>query len=207
MSQKSFTILADGCFPTHETPLAHLRNAQCVVCCDGAAVKLTEFGREPDYIVGDLDSLPETFKEKYADRLYPSADQETNDQTKAVLFCKEQGATAITIIGATGLREDHTLGNISLLTDYAETFPDIEMMTDYGVFTVMTRSGSLPSHKGQQISIFALDSRARLTVGNLKYPIPGKPLSSWWQGTLNEALGESFSLNFEEGRWIVFRCY
>ena len=65
--------------------------------CDGAAVKLTEFGREPDYIVGDLDSLPATLKEKYADRLYPSADQETNDQTKAVLFCKEQGATAITM--------------------------------------------------------------------------------------------------------------
>ena len=207
MSQKSFTILADGCFPTHALPLKHLQNRVPIVCCDGAAVKLTEFGRQPDYIVGDLDSLPEAFKLKYADRLYPSPDQETNDLTKAVLFCKEQRATAITIIGATGLREDHTLGNISLLADYAEMIPGIEMMTDYGIFIVVKNSCTLPSYKGQQISIFALDTNARLTVENLKYPIIDRTLSSWWQGTLNEALDDSFSLKFDEGRWIVFRCY
>jgi thiamine pyrophosphokinase len=202
-----FVILADGRFPTHERPLDCLQNAVKIVCCDGAAAKLLAFGREPDYIVGDLDSLPSDLKVRFADRLYHMTDQETNDQTKAVLFCKQQGAQSITILGATGLREDHALGNISLLSDYAELIPDIKMMTNYGVFTVMRQSGSLPSYKGQQISIFGLDSTAKLTVENLKYPINDSALTAWWQGTLNEALNNSFSLHFDAGRWIVFRCY
>ena len=207
MLASSFVILADGCFPTHSLPLRCLQTAQKIVCCDGAAVKLEAYGYQPDYIVGDLDSLPESLKEKYAGRLYPSPDQETNDLTKAVLFCKQQGAEEIVILGATGLREDHTLGNISLLSDYAEMIPKVEMMTDFGTFTVVRKSTVLPSYKGQQISIFALDSNARLTVGNLKYPIINGPLASWWQGTLNEALGNTFSMTFTTGRWIVFRCY
>ena len=50
--------------------------------------------------------------------LHRISDQETNDQTKAVNFLLAQGKRRIAIIGATGNREDHTLGNISLLSDY-----------------------------------------------------------------------------------------
>lgn len=207
MLSNSYIILADGQFPSHPRPLECLRNAGRIICCDGAAAKLDAFGMEPDYIVGDLDSLPISLKEKYAERLVPSTDQETNDLTKAVLFCKRLGAGSVTILGATGLREDHTLGNISLLADYAGLMPDIEMMTDYGRFTVVTQNRTLDSYKGQQLSLFALDNTAKLTVENLKYPIRDRALTAWWQGTLNEALGETFTLRFDTGRWIVFRCY
>jgi len=203
----SYVILADGMFPTHPAPLDVLQHADTVVCCDGAASKLMQFGREPDFIVGDMDSLSPLLKERFADRLFSSPDQETNDLTKAVAFCKERHAKRITVLGATGLREDHTLGNIALLSDYTPLFESIEMMTDYGIFTVMTESGHLSCHKGQQISIFALNPEARLSAEGLKYPISNRTLSSWWQGTLNEALGECFSLCFSEGKWIVFRCY
>jgi thiamine pyrophosphokinase len=207
MLSEEYIILADGAFPTHTRPLACLREARQVVCCDGAAQKLLDFGREPDYIVGDLDSLSPALAGKYADRLYHSPDQETNDQTKAVRFCAAHGARKITILGATGLREDHTLGNISLLADYAAMLPEVEMMTDYGVFSVLLRPTTLTSYPGQQISLFALDGSAAVSTAGLKYPLDGHSLASWWQGTLNEALGDTFSLTFEQGRWIVFRCY
>lgn len=207
MPTNPYIILADGSFPVHELPLSKLKTASKIICCDGAASKLLHFGLEPDHIVGDLDSLPAELKERYSDRLVSSADQETNDQTKAVLFCKQLGADAITILGATGLREDHTLGNIALLADYSDLIPEIEMMTDYGIFTAVSESCTLPSYKGQQISVFALDRGAELSVENLKYPIYQRCLTSWWQGTLNEATGDSFSLSFSSGKWIIFRCY
>jgi thiamine pyrophosphokinase len=203
----SCVILANGMFPTHPAPLDVLQHADTVVCCDGAVSKSIQFGQEPDFIVGDMDSLSPLLKERFADRLFPSPDQETNDLTKAVTFCRERGAERITILGASGLREDHLLGNVSLLADYTPCFASVDMMTDYGIFTVMTESGTLKCHKGQQISIFALNPEAHLSAEGLKYPIHDRTLSSWWQGTLNEALGENFSLRFSQGKWIIFCCY
>ena len=42
-------------------------------------------------------------------------EQETNDLNKAFRYCLANGWTDIVILGATGKREDHTLGNIGLL--------------------------------------------------------------------------------------------
>ena len=60
-------------------------------------------------------------------------DQEINDLTKSVRFAHTQGYREVLILGATGLREDHTLGNISLLMDYAHLFKRVEMLSDYGL--------------------------------------------------------------------------
>jgi len=57
------------------------------------------------------------------------------------------------IVGATGKREDHTLGNISLLADYMKT-AKVVMVTDYGIFTPMQGITEFTSHKGQQVSLF-----------------------------------------------------
>lgn len=120
LSHKKVIIVADGAFPTHAEPLRLLREAGFVVCCDGAAASLTGYGIEPGIIIGDLDSLTNELAERYSDRLLPDPDQETNDLTKAVYWCIRHKATDLTILGATGKREDHTLGNISLLASYGK---------------------------------------------------------------------------------------
>jgi thiamine pyrophosphokinase len=120
LSHKKVVILADGSFPTHPEPLRLLREASFIACCDGAAAALTDFGIEPGVVIGDLDSLSRELEERYRDRLVPDPDQETNDLTKAVKWCVRHGATELVILGATGKREDHTLGNISLLASYGK---------------------------------------------------------------------------------------
>ena len=110
-------ILANGEYPTHPLPLRMLEEAKFVVCCDGAANEYISRGHTPDVIIGDGDSLSPEYKELFAPIIHRIADQETNDQTKAVLFLQKKGYRKIAIVGATGKREDHTLGNISLLID------------------------------------------------------------------------------------------
>ena len=109
-------ILADGAFPNGREALEHLEKADRVICCDGAARSLVAYGREPDRIVGDLDSLSEEFKKRFADRIEHVSEQESNDLSKAFRYCREQGYKNIVILGATGKREDHTMGNLSLLS-------------------------------------------------------------------------------------------
>ncbi len=199
-------ILADGIFPTHPSPTRLLQNATRIISCDGATNALLEFGLEPSFIVGDLDSISAEIKEKYKHILHQNTDQEINDLTKAIQFCVNKGWDKITILGATGKREDHTLGNISLLADYAKLC-QIQMLTDYGVFTAISETTVFESRARQQISIFSLTPDTILNTENLLYPIRNRKLSSWWEGTLNEALMDRFTIEMDRGKVLVFRAY
>ena len=197
-------IIANGIFPRHPVPLTFLHEASRIICCDGATESLLDDGSEPDFIVGDLDSLSLELKYRYNHCLYHDTDQETNDLTKAVKFCTERQWNEITILGATGKREDHSIGNISLLADYTAN-AKVQMITDYGVFIPLLKSGRFECFAGQQVSIFALTPDTVFTFHGLKYPLTEQKLSSWWQGTLNEALADEFYIGMNCGKALVFR--
>jgi thiamine pyrophosphokinase len=196
-------ILANGKFPDHPVPLGYLLNAKRVICCDGAADSLIDFGLEPFAIVGDCDSVNKKIADKFHDRLFRDNDQETNDLTKAVKWCSAKGFKNTVILGATGKREDHTLGNISLLVEYASLMT-VKMVTDAGILLPVLDSFEIESRKGQQVSVFSIDPNTEITSSGLKYILDKKKLTNWWNATLNEADGNSIRLEFAGGPLIVF---
>jgi thiamine pyrophosphokinase len=196
-------IIANGKFPDHPIPLSFLLNAKRVICCDGAADSLIDFGLVPFAIVGDCDSVNKKIAEKYHDRLFRDEDQETNDLTKAVKWCSGRGYDNIVILGGTGKREDHTLGNISLLVEYA-SFTTVKMVTDAGIFFPILGSTRIETQTGQQISVFAIDPTDEISTTGLKYKLDHKKLSNWWTATLNEAEENSITIEFKNARVIVF---
>jgi len=196
-------IIADGTFPSHEIPLGYIRNAERIICCDGSTQNLIDFGLEPTAIVGDMDSLSDDLAKRYADRLFADDDQETNDLTKAVMWCKGMGYNDIAIVGATGKREDHTIGNISLLAEYCKD-TNVIMVTDTGIFMPILESSDLESFPGQQVSLFSLDPETEISSEGLKYPLKRSKLKNWWMATLNEAPGDTFSVKFSSGRIIIY---
>jgi thiamine pyrophosphokinase len=203
----SIVILANGQFPSARQGLDLLRNAKQLVCCDGAADKLIGYGLTPDIIVGDMDSVSEETAKRFASSLIRSGDQETNDLTKAVEYCISQGYPAVSILGATGLREDHTLGNISLMTAY---FPRIavRIISDYGIFFLVRSGEEVRARRGDKISIFAIDSNTHVTSKGLKFPMKDLQLSNWYIATLNEAVEERFTLLFDGSvPLIVYRAW
>lgn len=196
-------ILANGDFPASPHSLGILQEAERVVCCDGAAQALLAHGIEPDAVIGDLDSLNDELKERLCGRIIHVAEQDTNDLNKAFRYCLSKGWLDIIILGATGKREDHTLGNISLLADFAKQVPAIRMVTDYGLFLPMLASGTISCTPGQQVSIFALEADTPIVSHGLKYPLNGLAPRRWWEATLNEALGDSFTLEFPKGKSLL----
>ncbi len=198
-------VVANGSFPQTAGPLELLKSAPAIIACDGAVQNLHERGLEPTAIVGDLDSIPQEMLRLYADRIHTVEDQEINDLTKAVRFAHTTGYRKLLILGATGLREDHTLGNISLLMDYAPLFEQVEMLSDYGHLIPVQQTTTLPSTPGQQISIFSTYPCGEITTEGLRWPITRRRLTAWWQGSLNEALGNEFTLTLSpEARVIVY---
>lgn len=203
-SEFDAVILCDGDYPSAEIPLHILRNANFICCCDGAALKHIKNGGRFDAIVGDGDSIPENYKQKYKEILHIETEQDTNDQTKATRFCINKGFKNIAYLGATGKREDHTLGNISHLITYLKEYEiDSVMLTDYGYFVASQGNSKFGSFKGQQISFFNIDCSKFESKGT-KWET--NAYKYWWQGTLNEALGDEIEI-LSDGFFLVFRTY
>ena len=193
-------VLANGEYPTAPLPLQILADAPYVVCCDGGADEYIRNGHTPNLIIGDGDSISEENRKKYGHLLHRIAEQETNDQTKAVNYLLSPGNRRIAIVGATGQREDHTLGNISLLMDYMRAGADVRTYTDHGIFIPCRNTCTFTCQPGQQVSIINFNARKLHGLG-LVYPL--SDFTNWWQGTLNECIGTEFTIE-AEGEYLVF---
>ena len=189
-------ILANGAFPTHAVPLKVLNEAERVVCCDGAVKAFPN----ADIVIGDGDSVPAEFR----NRLIQVDEQEDNDLTKATRYCKAQGWHNIAYVGCTGKREDHTLGNISLLMRYyREMNINGTMFTDSGYFTPAQGEQTFDSMPGQQVSIFNFGCKT-ITSEGLRWN--SYAYQELWQGTLNESLADHFIMR-TDGFYMIFRTY
>lgn len=194
-------ILAAGDYPTRPELQTLLHQSQRVICCDSAAEDYVRHTKHmPWCIVGDLDSLSAEMQEVCASIIVHESEQETNDLSKAVRYAISQGAKRIIILGATGRREDHTLGNISLLIDFMHQGLDVQMLTDYGRFVPCTNSFAACLPLGTQLSIFAFGASGFCGSG-LRYSL--HDFASWWQGTLNETTAEAVSIT-AKGDFLVF---
>ena len=195
-------ILANGSFPKSKELIKILDNAKQIICCDGAVNNLAKSGREPHVIIGDLDSVNPELKEKYKDRLIYVDDQNSNDLTKAVNWCFSEKIKNITILGATGKREDHTIANVSLLSNYQKKV-NIKMLTDNGIFIPISETTTFNSFEGQQISIFSQNLDTEISSTGLKYPLQNLKLTSWWMGTLNEAISTKFTISLSKESSVI----
>lgn len=199
-------ILADGTFPTHPKSLAMLENANFIIACDGAADKLLEQKIKPNLIIGDLDSVSQATIEKYSDIVLRVRRQDNTDLMKAIDWCLEHKHTDVIVLGATGGREDHSLGNLFAVASYANRI-SISLYTDTGYFVALAKAGKIQTFAGQQISLFPQPLSMKITTEGLKYPITDSALPYMYSGTLNEAEAEEVFLSFNNGILLVYRTY
>lgn len=207
----NIVIICDGSFPRTEYPRYLIRTADFIICCDGALKKFIRnskaiFGAErlPDRVVGDMDSLPESLRKKHADIIVKIDEQEHNDQTKAFRWAMENltDIESITILGATGQREDHTIGNISLLMEYARMYDlegmgiQVQMITDHATIVAVTDNVEMDCGEGRQISILSPDNTLRIKSEGLRWKTDDVVFDNWWKATLNVAVQDNIRLEF-----------
>ena len=125
---KPYIILANGQYPSLPAVLNKLHTAGTIICTDGSANKLLENGLTPNVIIGDMDSS--TIDQGSFKGLYVKiSDQDNTDLDKALEWCKFNSLSPLTVLGASQLREDHTIGNLILLANYSDEL-DINFETN-----------------------------------------------------------------------------
>ena len=208
---KTVVIICDGRFPKSEYPRYLIRTADFIICCDGALQKFLRAGvsifgekRLPDVVVGDMDSLSPALRRRYSDIIVQIDEQEHNDQTKAFRWALENvpGISQIYILGATGEREDHTIGNVSLLMEYARTYDlegmgiGVEMISDHATIFAATDTFEMDCGEGRRVSIFSPDNSLRIRSEGLEWPTDEVIFDNWWKATLNRASQDHVRLEF-----------
>lgn len=204
-------IVGNGQFPKKEYPLYLLESADFVVCCDGALdTYLRHFSgrnlRRPDVVVGDMDSLSKKTAERFRDIAVKIDEQETNDQSKAFHYILEHfpDVDTIHILGATGKREDHTIGNLSLLMEYAREMRrqdcgrtvSVDIVSDWSTAFAITDSCTLDVGEGRSVSIICPDNSLNIKSEGLVWPTDNVVFDNLWQTTLNRASADRISLTF-----------
>lgn len=181
-------ILANGEFPKKDGEAwSILAAAKRVVACDGAADSYRRrFGKSPFAVVGDMDSV-KWFPE--GSEVVRVADQETNDLEKAVRWCRARGWRRLVVVGASGKREDHLIGNVFRALDLG-----VEIITDFGRFVPVCGKASFRVVKGAAVSVFAPDAATRMTSKGLEWPLDKVAFKNLYCATLNRASASRVSL-------------
>ena len=188
-------ILAAGDFPRKGGAAWRLlAAAKRVVACDSAAdTYRRRFRKWPDVIIGDLDSIPKSLNLSTSQLLNTDfvrdADQDTNDLEKAMAYCARRGWKDPVIVGATGKREDHAIGNVFRALAYG-----CETVTDRGRFVPVRGKATLKVKKGTAVSIFAPDPKTRMTSKGLEWPLDGVSFRNLYCATLNRATASRVTL-------------
>ncbi len=146
----------------------------------------------PHVIIGDMDSFEETEVEFKGLKIH-DPNQDNNDLEKALDWADMNGINSVTILGATGLREDMTMANHYILFEYFEKL-NIEMVTDRSTITCHRGQRSFDSFPGEVVSLFPQRFGSVVSTTALKYPLNETVLDPSARGISNQSLGATFSV-------------
>ncbi len=189
-------ILANGDFPRKGgVPYKVLANAKRVIACDGAVMAYHRaFKKWPEVVVGDFDSAKPPFGSAL---VVKCTDDSLNDLEKAIVYAKLEGWRKLVIVGASGKREDHTIGNIFRALEYG-----IEIVTESGVFYPCLGKKTFKAGKNAGVSIFTTNSKAKMESAGLKWPLKGVEFTLPYVATLNRATGSKFTITTDSPTFV-----
>ncbi len=112
-------IVSNGDITNYEKLSKVFRVSDFVICADGGIRHLMKIHQRPDLVLGDFDSISRESIE-YIEREDIKTEKHTpikdkTDTELAMDYLIEIGCSEISLIGATGSRQDHSIANILLL--------------------------------------------------------------------------------------------
>ena len=166
----------------------------------------------PDIIVGDFDSVDPEVLEFFREHeeidicaLNPVKDD--TDTGFAIRESIRRGATEITIIGGTGTRLDHVLGNISLLGIGLEEDVRMELLDANNRIRMTDHSVVLKKKQqyGKYLSLLPYSEKVTgVTLKGVKYPLDNYTMGGFNSlGISNEIVDAEASIELKSGRLLV----
>jgi thiamine pyrophosphokinase len=180
------------CLPGKWPDISYLPNFDFVIGVDSGADVALNHGIKPDLIVGDLDSI---IKENHPNKIIlEESGQDDNDLSKALRICVERELNSICIVGFTGKRNDHELGNYAAIHNANHQLEIKILLEDMIVHRIVSGNEfHALAPVGTLVSIFSFEETDVYTTG-LKWNISGK-LGFSSKGLSNHTINSTFTVS------------
>ena len=199
--ERSCLLLLNGELRSPALVKKAARRARGVICCDGGARHAAELGLEPDFIVGDMDSLPRPLPSFKRVLYFCDFDVDRSDFEKGLELARELGCRKACVAGAVGGRLDHTLVNLALIERYSAAL-DIELLDGASARLLGPGRHALAVPRGRTFSLLAAP-KALVTLSGARYALSRAGLVPGSRGLSNVSLGAPV-LTVHEGRlWVL----
>jgi thiamine pyrophosphokinase len=197
-------LMCNGEHPSRALVHRLARKAHVIVAADGGANGARTLGITPDLIIGDLDSItPGTRKFFSSTAVIRVQRQDNTDMEKALDYIlAESLAREVMIIGATGKRIDHTLGNLVVLSGYARRIRVIACGDGWHAFPV-TKTEQIHASVGTTLSLIPFDDCHGLTLKGLKYLLRNASLRAGQIAVSNVVRRSPCSVSLRDGKLLA----
>jgi len=203
-------IFAGGTLRPGKAVDAAIAQADRIIAADSGAAAALSYDHIPAAVVGDFDSLDASLQQQLRQQgsqfIQVAVEKNETDTELAVQVAIEQGATAITLLGALGgVRFDHSMANILLLAA-VETVP-IRVIDGPSTGWLLRGPGhtAISGRKGDLLSLLPLTSEANgIRTSNLYYPLYGETLYFGKpRGVSNVLIQEHAEVSLEKGLLLI----
>ncbi|MDO5124393.1 MAG: thiamine diphosphokinase [Eubacteriales bacterium] len=177
-----------------------------IICCDCGLRHLSPLGITPDLIIGDFDSH-ENPKLSTETIVLPREKDDT-DTFYAAKEALKRGFEDFLLIGVTGKRLDHTLGNISILFYLFNRGKNAVIIDDYSQMEIVGTKEKTVTDNFPYFSLLAIDGDAEgVNIQNAKFPLTDGKISARYQyGISNEVIkGRTAQITVKHGKLLLVK--
>jgi thiamine pyrophosphokinase len=183
-----------------------------IIAVDGGLSFTRKNKIQPDLIVGDFDSVPEKIIEQYRrEQQVPireyNPEKDATDTQIALEKALEMKSDRIWILGATGTRLDHVMGNIYILQQAQRQGSQACLVDKHNRISLVSGERVLKKKEqyGKYVSFLPLGEKASgVNLEGFKYPLKNAVLSNDSSlGVSNEIAAEEAKVSLREGTLIM----
>lgn len=201
MRMRSALIVLNGELLDARAARAAARRCDWLIFADGGARHAAALRLTPDFVVGDMDSMPRRkLPSRHRITFINDPDQGRSDLDKALDLARRLGAGRVLVAAARGGGLDHELVNFAVL----EKAKGLDVLVVDGGSARLLGPGRhrLALKKGARFSLLAAP-RARLSLSGARFELKNELLRRGSRGLGNRAEGVVV-LSVREGRvWAI----
>ncbi|MCI1943863.1 thiamine diphosphokinase [Clostridium luticellarii] len=204
-------IVSGGHAPSKELIKGELDGKSILICADGGGNCLYKYNIIPEYLIGDFDSIDRNVLEFFEKKnctveKYPKAKNATDTEI-VIDRALELKADEIVLLGVTGSRVDHLLGNLGMLLKCNLKGVKAYIKDEHNTVELIDKPITIEGSEGESFSLHAYcDIVSNLSIIGARYKLHNYNLKLGDGRTIsNEFLKSSVNITFDSGRLLLIR--
>lgn len=193
----------------YERIKGYLKSDDFFIICDGGINHTEKLNIMPNLIVGDFDSFSGEINFDVPIIKLP-VEKDDTDSFAAAKEAVKLDFNDFLLIGVTGQRLDHTLGNISVLSMLDSLNKKAMIIDDYSEISIISnQSVSLRRGSCRYFSIVGYDGPVKgVNISGAKFPLINAQINSNYQFAIsNEIEAEYAQVSINHGKALLFKIF